>query len=212
MRWLLCLTLLFVCAVPSMAGLLLSYGGMYPSGAWAADRYHNGVSYGLSGEWPIESHVIIVLPVLSYSDLGVDGMLPAFILRNYGTDLSDIGEIRSNLWYAGAGLKGVIFPKAIVTPTVGVGYAYFNRGVTVKGVPLPTIPDVPGIPTNFNAGGGGFLLTYGVKLINSFNLSLDLEFRNYWAKKVGSSEVEKFLGMPERGATGLHLMGSLELM
>jgi len=212
MRWLLCFVLLIVCVVPSMAGLLLSYGGMYPSGSWATGRYQNGVSYGLSGEWPVDSHVMIVLPMLSYSDLGVDSMLPSFILRNYGADLSDVGEIRSNLWYAGGGLKGVIFPKAIITPTIGVGYAYFNRGVTIKGLPLPAMPHLPGIPTNINAGGGGFLLTYGIKLINSFNLSLDLECRNYWAKKVGSSEIEKFLGMPDRGATGLHLMGSLELM
>jgi hypothetical protein len=212
MRWLLCFLLMIACVVPSMAGLLLSYGGMYPSGSWAEGRYNKGMSFGLSGEWPIESHVVIVLPMLSYSDLGVDGMLPSFILWKYGQDISSVGEIRSNLWYAGGSVKGVIFPKWVITPTIGAGYAYFNRGVTIKGFPLPVIPKLPGIPTNFNAGGGGFLLTYGVKLINSFNLSLDLELRNYWAKKVGSSEVEKFLGMPDRGATGLHLMGSLELM
>jgi hypothetical protein len=212
MRWLLSFVLLIVCVVPSMAGLLLSYGGMYPSGSWAGGRYHKGLSFGLSGEWPIESHVVLVLPMLSYSDLGVDGVLPDFIAEKYGLDVSSLGKIRSNLWYAGATVKGVIFPKWIITPTVGAGYAYFNRGVTVKGFPLPVIPHIPGLPTNFNAGGGGFVLTYGVKLINSFNLSLDLECRNYWAKKVGGSEVEKFLGMPQRGATGLHLMGSLEIM
>jgi hypothetical protein len=192
--------------------MLLSYGEMKPGSSGASGRPLGGVSYGISGEWPIDSHVVLVLPMLSYSDLGVDAMLPSFVLRNLGQDMTDLGEIRSNLWYAGASVKGVIFPKSIITPTIGAGYAYFNRGITVKGFPLPSIPTLPGIPTNFNAGGGGFILTYGVKLINSFNLSLDLECRNYWAKKVGNSEVEQFLGMPDRGATGLHLMGSLELM
>jgi hypothetical protein len=202
--------ILLMIVADASAGVLLSGGYFKPSGDWARDRYNGGVSLGLSGEWPLDPHFALVIPQFNYSELGMDHLLPDFMMENYGIDISPYGKMASTMWYAGGGVKGILFPEAYVTPTLGVGYAYFSRGVTLNGRALPFIPGIPQIPTSARADGGGFLVTYGIKFANPVNLSFELEFRNFWAKGVGNSEIDQFLEIPEQNAQGLIMLGSIE--
>lgn len=193
------------------AGLLLSGGYHSPQGEWARDRYNGGPAFSLSGEWPLDPHFAVVVPLVGYLELGTDKMLPQFIWDNYGVDVSAYGQLKSNMWYGGGGVKGIFFPESYFTPTLGLGFGYFSRGVTLNGMPFPTIPGVlPEIPTSASAGGSGFILTYGFKVANPFNLSIDVEGRNYWANGVGNTEIDQFMEIPERNAQGFMIVGSVE--
>jgi hypothetical protein len=204
------LTLLLVLVTLSSAGLVLSYGSLVPTGTWASNQYQGGVAYALSGEWTLMPNLALALPQLSYSELGYDAALPRFLKDNYDLDTTSYGRIKSNMWNAGGSLKFIMFPKAVLTPTIGMGYAFFSRGVTVNGVPLPGIPQLPTLPSHMNASGGGFVLSYGVKLVNDWNLSLDMESRNFWAKGIGNSELEQMMGIAPRTAAGFQFLAGLE--